>query len=462
MKSLFLRIFLSFWFAMGLTVISGSALTAFIAWNRFGYLQNIDGSGIAHSAARSLAQGGLPALRVWLKNQQHENPLIATYIVDMHGADILGRPLTEPIQTKVQRMRSLGYLYVDDHPPPPMPDPMQFNPQIVGADGTLYTFFWSYTGTSAFGILSDASVSVSVLFVALGVSALACWWLARRLILPLSRLQASARALAEGDLTVRFADEITQRQDEVGVLARDFDQMADRVRSLLTSKEALLRYVSHELRSPLARLRVALTLARRGTDNAREMDRIERETERLDALIGQILRLSRLQSAESNIERQSIDLNHLVSDVVDDARMEGCPDRKNVSWQPAAPVTVLGNADALRSAIENVLRNAVRFTEPDTEVEVHMSIAGGHVVLTVRDHGPGVPPAELEQIFEPFYRVAETADRGSMGGGLGLAITGRIINLHNGTVQARNAPGGGLIVAITLPLIAEPAAASMQ
>lgn len=461
MNSLFLRIFLSFWVAMGLIVIVGSATTAFMAWQRFGTFTNIDGAAIADIASVPLRQGGLPALQQWLRDNDQESSGITTYIVDMYGDDILGRPLTDRIERRVNRMASLGYMAdAEGHPPPLMLDPLRSSPQIIGPDGAVYTFFWSYAGYSLFGLLGAPSVYIAVLFLALGLSALVCWWLARTLSRPVALLQRSARSLAAGDLEARLGDEIMHRKDELGVLARDFDQMAERVRSLLVSKETLLRYVSHELRSPLARLRVALMLARReGADSAREMERIERETERLDTLIGQILRLSRLSTDDPSLVPQKVELTHLVSEVVEDARMEASADEKGVAWQPGPPVTVLGSLELLRSAIENVLRNAVRFTDGKTDVEVGMSMQGKRVTLTIRDHGPGVPPGELERIFEPFYRVPESAERSSTGGGLGLTIAARAIALHGGTVKARNAAdGAGLIVDITLP--AQPQSAS--
>jgi two-component system sensor histidine kinase CpxA len=202
-------------------------------------------------------------------------------------------------------------------------------------------------------------------------------------------------------------------------------------------------------------------LARReGADSAREMERIERETERLDILIGQILRLSRLSTDDPSLVPQPIELSHLVSEVVEDARMEAGANEKGVAWQAGQQATVMGSPELLRSAIENVLRNAVRFTEKQTQVEVAMLVRPTSAVLTIRDHGSGVPVAELERIFEPFYRVPESSDRGSTGGGLGLTITARVIALHGGTVKARNAPDSehaGLIVEITLPLTSSSA-----
>jgi two-component system OmpR family sensor kinase len=457
MNSLFLRIFLSFWLAMGLIVIGGSSLTAFVAWQRAATIQAIEAIDVANDAAPALRDGGLEGMKQWLRQTEAMNTGVTTYIVDMHGNDILGRPFTERIERRVQRMGSLGYLAdAEGHAPPLMRDPMRAYPQLVGPDGAIYTFFFAYPGYTLFGILGAPGVYLGVLFVAIGVSALACWWLARTLSRPVALLQSSARSLAAGDLKARVGEEITDRKDELGVLARDFNRMADRVRSLLDSKETLLRYVSHELRSPLARLRVALMLARReGADAPREMDRIERETERLDTLIGQILRLSRLSNDDPSLVPQNVDVNHLLSEVVEDARMEAGARDKGVEWTAGSAVIVRGSPELLRSAIENILRNAVRFTAAQTKVEVALDRKDNSAVLTIRDHGPGVPPAELERIFEPFYRVPETSDSGSAGGGLGLTIASRAISLHGGSVRAHNADGGGLVVEVTLPVAAD-------
>src|SRR5262245_58861137 len=234
MNSLFLRIFLSFWLAMGLIVIAGSAFTAFVAWQRFGTIQSIEAIDVANEVAPALRDGGLDGVKKWLREAEARNTGLTTYIVDMHGQDILGRPLTERIERRVQRMGSLGYLAdAEGHAPPLMRDPMRAYPQLVGADGNVYTFFFAYPGYTLFGILGAPGVYLAVLFVAIGVSALACWWLARQLSRPVALLQSSARALAAGKLEARVSEEIADRHDELGVLARDFNQMAERVRSLL-------------------------------------------------------------------------------------------------------------------------------------------------------------------------------------------------------------------------------------
>lgn len=457
MKSLFLRIFLSFWLVMGLIVVSGVALTAFVAWQSISTIQGIDASDVADSALAALKKGGLPALQAWTRQRWENETGMRTYVIDMHGVDVLHRPLTDRIERRVRQMGTLGFLAdADGNAPPLIPDPLRWNPQIVGPDGAVYTVLFSYIGWSPrLDILGGPSAIWFLLAIALGVSAFACWWLARYLSSPVVSLQQSARALAAGHLETRVNSDIARRKDELGVLAREFDQMSERLRQLLASKETLLRYVSHELRSPLARLRVALSLARReGADTAREMDRMERETERLDTMIGQILRLSSLATDDPSVVPQRVELAHLLSEVVDDARLEARADDKTVEFKPRVQAEVLGNHELLRSAIENVIRNAIRFTDKQSSVDVGLEVADKKAIVTIRDQGCGVPEHELEKIFEPFHRVPGSSQRDSTGGGLGLTITARVVTVHGGNVRARNAPDKGLIVEIALPLAA--------
>jgi two-component system sensor histidine kinase CpxA len=269
----------------------------------------------------------------------------------------------------------------------------------------------------------------------------------------LERLQSSARSLAAGNLEARVGEEFSSRRDELGVLARDFDTMAEDIRTLIASKEDLLRAMSHELRSPLARLRVALGLARRPqADITKQLDRIELEAERLDTLIGQMLQLSQLRAAKPILPSDPIDLTSLLSEVVEDARLEASAADKQVDWTPGDNLWMNGDHDLLRSAIENVLRNAVRFTEPGSAVSVALQRENRDALIAIEDHGPGVPEAELARIFEPFYRVAESRDRDSGGTGLGLAITARVVGLYSGQVRAQQASTGGLRVEIRMPL----------
>jgi two-component system sensor histidine kinase CpxA len=324
----------------------------------------------------------------------------------------------------------------------------------------VYTFMMLPRGNSPFSRMrsSDVRLLVVVIVFALVISGFVCWWLARYVSKPVERLRTGARSLAAGNLEARVGQEFWRRHDELGVLARDFDTMADHVRNLLASKESLMRAMSHELRSPLARLRVALGLARRdGEDLTRQLDRIELEAERLDILIGQMLQLSQLRAVEPVLRRAPVDLISLLSEVVEDARIEATAADKQVEWSPQGALRIEGDHDLMRAAIENVLRNAVRFTERGTAVTVTSVQESDRVHIVIDDHGPGVPAGEADRIFEPFYRVAEARDRDSGGTGLGLAITARVVTLYNGAVRAQNRLEGGLSVRITLPTIVEAA-----
>jgi two-component system sensor histidine kinase CpxA len=235
------------------------------------------------------------------------------------------------------------------------------------------------------------------------------------------------------------------------VLARDFDAMADQLRANRAAITRLLRDISHELRSPLARMRVAVGLARQPAgDPGRQMERLEREIERLDSLISQVLKLARLHGSDARFEREEFDLDDVIEQVVRDANYEGAVKGCEVRVSGASQATLNGNRELLGSAVENVLRNAVRYSPPGAPVEVAVDREGGPLRIVVRDRGPGVPAADLERIFEPFYRVAESRDRDTGGEGIGLAITAEVMKAHGGSARAENREGGGLEVILSL------------
>ena len=233
--------------------------------------------------------------------------------------------------------------------------------------------------------------------------------------------------------------------------------MASRIESLVEAQRRLLGDISHELRSPLARQGVALGLARRraGTEATTALDRIEREASRLNEMIGQLLSLSRIETDADGSKKSKIDLTTLVQEIVEDGDFEARERDRRVRLISTEAVSLRAVPELLRSAIENVIRNAVRYTEANTEVEVSIAsklIANNRwAVITVRDHGHGVSNGQLTGIFQPFYRVEDDRDRRTGGSGLGLSIAARAIKLHGGTIEASNAPNGGLIVEIRLP-----------
>lgn len=443
MRSLYARIFLSYWLVMAAIVAGAILVTWLVVVERQESLPRVSVE-LVGQAARELRAGGEPALRDWLRRQR--TPGFRVFVVDESGRELLDRPLPPHLQRRLQPRGPY-------HEPPGIrvlaPQPV---PLLLTEQGRRYAVL-VVRPPSQFGPLGIPETRWAVLVVALLATGVASWLLARSVTRPVKRISAATRAIAEGNLDARVLGRVQQRRDELGELARDFDGMAERLRELLRAKERLLRDISHELRSPLARMRVALGLARQpGGDVGRQLDRLEVETERLDRLIGQVLHLSRLDARASTVARDEVDLADLVDGIAADAAFEAQALGVQVEFAPpAAPVRVRADAQLLASAVENVVRNALRYTAPGTAVTLDVSVAGGEARVRVRDRGPGVPESELERIFEPFHRVAESRERGSGGDGIGLAITARVLAAHGGRAVAANAADGGLVVTLSLP-----------
>lgn len=300
-----------------------------------------------------------------------------------------------------------------------------------------------------------------------------CYWLAKYLTAPVAKLRRATYELASGNLATRVGPSLGKRRDELASLGSDFDLMAEQIESLLKAQRRLLGDISHELRSPLARLNVALELARQraGSEATSALERIQHEAENLNELIGQLLALTRLETGAREISKNRFDLAKLVRDIADDADFEARSRNRSVRVSSCESCMISGSEELLRPAIENVIRNAVQYTAERSEVEIEIkadassldgrstrstvqvqNLSEGFAKIIVRDHGAGVPENALAEIFRSFYRVDDARDRESGGTGLGLAITERAVRLHGGTVTATNAPDAGLIVTITLPL----------
>jgi two-component system sensor histidine kinase CpxA len=277
----------------------------------------------------------------------------------------------------------------------------------------------------------------------IGAVTLLCYWLAMHLTAPVRKLQKAVERFGQGDLSTRFE---TRRRDELGDLARTFNRMADRIQTLLAAERRLLLDISHELRSPLARLGVAVELARSGEDRAGALDRIQKEADRLNALVGELLLVTRAEGDPSSLRFAIVQLDELARDIAETNQIEATARGTSVKFEAQAATQVEGDPELLRRAIENVIRNAIRHAPAGTEVEV---TAAGRVIQ-VRDYGPGVPEESLGRIFDPFYRVENDRNRSSGGAGLGLAIARRAIDLHRGTIRASNV-NPGLLVEIELP-----------
>jgi signal transduction histidine kinase len=326
---------------------------------------------------------------------------------------------------------------------------------IRAADGTPYrVLFDPPPRLGPFSPPFSWSVRLGLLGLALLISGLVSYWLARTISSPVRRLQDAAHTLSAGNLDARAGPAVAARRDEIGVLGREFDSMAERLSALIAARQRLLRDISHELRSPLARMEMAIGLARQDAASTPEqLDRIEREAERLDRLIGHILDYARLERDPATFTFEEVDVPELLRQIVHDAEFESQSPPGRLRFACDDSVTLHGDAQVLHAAIDNVVRNALIHGDSQLPIEVSLTLDAKEIRIAIRDHGPGVREADLTRIFEPFYRAGSLDSKhiSTEGTGVGLAITQRAVALHGGRVVARNADPSGLVVTITLP-----------
>ena len=290
---------------------------------------------------------------------------------------------------------------------------------------------------------------VIVMFLIAGIG---CYLLARSLTAPIRDLRKATQQMSKGDYSARVKL-LNRRRDEITDLGRDFNTMAERTQSLLASQKRLLRDISHELRSPLTRQNLAVELARQRFSEAEPyLARIEKESGRLSELIDQLLILTRLEGNMANSAKEAVKLHTLLNNIVHNADFEIANQDKSIEIRNLDTVTVSGSMEMLGRALENVIRNGLRYTATGSAVQITLSKNTDFVIIIVRDYGPGVPQECLEQIFKPFFRVAEARERDSGGTGIGLAIAKQAISMHSGSIVAKNAKKGGLVIEIQLPL----------
>lgn len=454
MRSLFLKIFLTFWLTV---VLVGAAWV--ITWNlqpevvvsRWRAMMGGATALYAQASADEIDRNGGPAGARYVQRLESSTNLRA-YLFDQSGELIAGRRSGSAQQIAARAFES-GELEIMIEPTTAWSARRAFGPS-----GRAYVFVAEVPRGPWGGLRPSGQAQALRWALAIFLSGLICYLLTRYLTRPVMRLQMAARGIAAGDLSARASARMEKRRDEIGELVRDFNRMADRIETLVASQKQLISDISHELRSPLARLTVALGLARQraGADASTALDRIEREAERLNDMIGKLLTLARLGSASTPPEVSPVDLSELLEEVVEDAHFEAQNIGCNVRLLKTQEAVVEGSPELLRSAIENVVRNAVHYTTPQTDVEVSLTTNGASpktALIKVRDHGAGVPEPELTNVFRPFYRLADARERSTGGTGLGLAITERAVRLHGGTVTAHNAVEGGLEVEIRLPVL---------
>jgi len=395
------------------------------------------------------------------------DPAIAQLIVSASTSDEPIKPILQDEGRElvvVQRLSTpegLTYLVIALHrlgpppgmggPPPPHEGPGHgFPPPLPHQDGFM-TFLGRIEGLRYLFFLPFAGVI--------------CYLLARSFSAPLARLRRISRQIAAGDLSARVGTSLGKPGNEIGDLARDFDHMAERMQGLVNSQKRLLLDISHELRSPLTRLNLALELAKKHSpEEDGNLARIGRESERLNVLIGQLLTLTRNESLVIDADAPPVLLADLLLEIGEDVDFETRNSDRGVKILTLEPLVMGGSRELLRQAIENIMRNGASYTRPGSRVEVSLfsrPVDGGQrwAVIRVRDYGPGVPEDKLPHLTKPFFRVAEARDRNSGGVGLGLAIAHQAIHQHGGSLKLANAPDqDGLVVDIELPIREEVAA----
>lgn len=448
MNPFFWRIFLSTWGAFALALLTAIvAVRLPLQFNDSGEEQ-LSGRMVglvARDIRRELSLNPDATVRELIKPFDLDmGPVYTIYVVDQSGHDLLNRVLPEAV---TELLATPG-------------DP------IEAARGISHRLSVEYEGLAGHMVIGmvgffplgkgvmKRGVRETFLVLALVISAFLAMWLARFIVKPIHQLRLAGRKVAEGDLQVRVSPAVEGRSDDIAKLTRDFDVMTEKVAGLLGSRDRLLRDVSHELRSPLARLQALLSLQRLNADasDSKHLDRMESELERLDTLIGEILNYSRLEAVES-VDRHLTDLADLLQTIVDDAALEA--EQEGKATELAVKQDVIGMFDShlIHRAVENVVRNAIEKTPRGTSVSISMDASDEQVVIRVADRGPGVPEDLLGGIFEPFYRIADGRETRSGSGGIGLAIASRAVRLHGGKISATNIKSGGLSVVFTLPLL---------
>jgi two-component system, OmpR family, sensor kinase len=463
MGRLFWKFFLTFWLALLLAVI-GAGMAVWLRHNAWQggeaakYSVDVRHASAFVAAAENVMQyGGVAGLRNFL-DAMHEAPFPPVYAVDDQNLEILQRSLAPEVLQQARTLFSQsaypdairmvsgedgqGYLLFVPLPeygfidrPQPMPD-SGFAPPNPPGDPSFHP-----PRPPLLPILAGT-------FASLMFSAVLAWYFAK----PIRSLRNAFAALAHGDLDTRVGALMGNRRDELSDLGRDFDNMAGQIHSLVHAQQRLLHDVSHELRSPLARIQAAIGLAQQQPEKLQAMlERIERESQRMSDLVGELLVLSRLESGVSGRENHDFDIGGLLDDIVENARFEAEQHAVVIRYDGIEETLVKGRAELLHRAIENVLRNALQHCKKSGEVSVAARFDTGKrcLQMTVDDQGPGAAESDLSAIFEPFFRSGDRGKAKSIG--LGLAIAYRSIEAHGGHIQARNRPQGGLRIEIDIP-----------
>lgn len=453
-NSLFGRIFLWFWFATILLVSSSMWLARQMANDTELKPMRAQDSVLLDQGAGRLqtAISRMPANadleQVLMKLGRHAH--LAMLLIEpsnkgfYYGMPIPMRPEQKPFLDLIEQRTPYG-IAIDGG--------LYFGPKPVLINGKTYLLFVGKPEPMGRFYQLRRQHPGWLIGAAFIVSGILCFMLAWSLLRPIKQLQRAALQMSTGDLSVRV-DEASLRKDEIGQLGRDFNSMSQQVQNLMQSQKRLLADISHELRSPLARLQVAIGIAQQAEEGAsqvsqRQLDRIEKEATQIEQMIAQVLKLSRLE-ARPKLEKERVDLYNLLLQLCSDAQFEAQNMGKQVNLAAHAALFVLVDPQLIASAIENVLRNGLRYAAHT--VDVGLKLEKEDIFIFINDDGPGIAEPQLKDIFSPFYRESLSRNRGSGGVGLGLAIAQQAVAAHDGHICARNRSPNGLLVEIRLPV----------
>ncbi|MEH6470715.1 MAG: ATP-binding protein [Halopseudomonas sp.] len=447
MRSLYLKVFLAFWLVMMLVVGSNMMLTWMLA-RQFedAEVRNRYVETYAQQALDSYLDGGTKALNDW-RQQLFNKKELRVLLLDSQGRNLNGEPLSPRLNALIRRSNPAMM------PPADFGSPRQHRPGRhlrpivwpIQHQQSNYLFVMLNPHELLDHLYSGGTLvwrlALSVLLVGL-----LSFLMARYLIQPIRQLQQASRQLAGGELSTRVPPPVSNRRDELGQLGEDFNQMAERIQNLVQGQQQLLRDVSHELRTPLARQRFALELARKKPDSTEALDRIEQQAEELDALIGEILMLARLDNSATQAPHTSTDLDPLLQALTAEFNF----DQERLHYQSCGTVTLNTDPRLIHRAVSNIVGNALKYSQ--AEVQLILEQDAQAVSIRVLDQGPGIDATMLEKIFEPFVRTDQARSRQQGGWGLGLAIAARAVHQHQGQISASNLQPHGLEVSIRLPL----------
>lgn len=452
MRSLYWKIFLSFWLATILIIFTTAWITSQIAQKSSQPAhENMFMDSYANAAVATFESGQRSALLKWLNKiglSRHMSIFLLSSTGEIIGAHDAPDSVKKASEYHVKEQLPSEGIFKSGK--------LLVSHEILSTSGKYYRLAAvSEKPISDFVRIPWAGLTIR-LTLAIFISGLICYLLSIYLTKPLRSLGLAAQSIATGKLNTRVGHFRGHGKDEIAQLSREFDRMAEELENLIHSKERLLQDISHELRSPLARLHIAIELGRKKTSHLAdsEFNRMEIECSRLNALISEILEFARLEQSTTELQLTKTNIPDLLNEIIQDGNYEFNETSLRIVSATIEPCELLIDARLIHRAIENIVRNALHYTPVNQKIYISLqhNEAKDHIHIDIKDNGPGVPEEQLKKIFNPFYRVDTSRTKNTGGYGLGLAIASRAISLHQGEIVAMNNPEGGLLVRISLPI----------